>query len=67
MSEKTSWPELTNINVDEAVTTIQQENSSLQVMKVRFGGIVTMDFRPNRVRVYFDPNTQQVKGIPRIG
>ncbi len=67
MSQKTSWPELTGLNVDLAVTTIQQENSALNVVKLRHGSMVTMDYRQDRVRVYFNPTTQLVQGCPRIG
>lgn len=63
---KTSWPELVGRNVDEAVQIIRQENSSLNVIKTPQNSIVTMDFRQDRVRVYYTA-TNSVVNAPHVG
>jgi len=64
---KESWPELEGVNVDEAVNLITTENAQLKVFKVEEGSPVTRDYHLDRVRIYFNPETQLVVGIPRCG
>ena len=65
--EKTSWPELNGKNVDEAVQAIKDENPELVVLKVPVDSMVTMDYRTDRVRVFYDEATNLVKRIPHCG
>jgi len=65
--EKTSWPELEGKNVDEAVKSISEENPELRIFKLEKGSFVTMDYSSDRVRVFYDPDTELVCGIPHCG
>ena len=64
---KTEWPELVNRNVEEAEQTIRQENPNVQVHRVPQDSMVTMDWREDRVRVFYDENNNQVVRTPRVG
>jgi hypothetical protein len=66
-NEKTSWPELEGVNVDQAVETIKAENPALTVLKNVEGGMITYDYRIERVRVFYNPQTNLVSGTPRVG
>ncbi len=66
-NEKTSWPELKNTNVDQAVEKIRSENENLTVHKIESGSMVTMDYRTDRVRVFYDPVTNLVSKTPKVG
>ena len=63
---KTLWTELNLVNVDEAVQQIKTERPELQVVKVKEGSMVTMDYRLNRVRVYYD-ESGRVSSPPKVG
>lgn len=63
---KTLWTELNLVNVDEAVQRIKSERPELQVVKVKQGSMVTMDYSLNRVRVYFD-ESGRVAAPPKVG
>lgn len=65
--EKTSWPELEGKNVDEAVQSIKDENPELVVEKHSVNSMVTMDFRMDRVRVFYDEATNFVSRAPHCG
>jgi len=65
--QRKRWPELEGVNVDLAVKTIRKENPRLNVIKVRSGSAVTMDYRLDRVRVMYDKRTNLVRGVPTIG
>jgi hypothetical protein len=62
-----SFPDATGKNVDEAVKTIQDMYPSLKVEKIEEGRPVTRDFRMDRVRVFYDKNTNLVVGVPKKG
>ncbi len=64
---KTRWPELVGIDVDKAIELIQTENPSLDVKKTQENSPVTRDFRPNRVRVFYNTSTNLVVGVPKTG
>ncbi len=53
---KSSWPELVNTDVDQAINVIKQQRPQLNVIKVKHDSMVTMDIRNDRVRVYHDEN-----------
>lgn len=48
---KTSWPELVGKTYEEAEAAIRADNPNLQIFKVLENSPVTMDFRPDRVRI----------------
>eukprot|EP00127_Corallochytrium_limacisporum_P004850 Clim_evm2s188 gene=Clim_evmTU2s188 len=57
----TKWPELVGTNKDEAVARIQAERPDLnQVTAIPNGTPVTKDLRFDRVRVFYDPETENV-------
>ena len=66
-SDKTSWPELEGMDVDQAVQLIKEENTDLTVHKIEEGSMVTADYRTDRVRVFYNVDTNTVAGTPRIG
>jgi hypothetical protein len=54
-------------NVDSAMQIISKDRPSLIVVKLPEESIVTLDFRLDRVRVFYDPVTLHVTSIPAIG
>ena len=52
--KKRQWPELVGTNGQEAVNIIKKDTGFSQVMTIRAGSMVTMDYRTDRVRVYVD-------------
>ncbi|CAF1346470.1 unnamed protein product [Rotaria sp. Silwood1] len=66
MSNLQSWPDLVGESVDQAVAVIKSQNPHLNVIPVPENSPVTMDFRQDRVRVFFD-NYNQVSSAPRVG
>ena len=65
---KTAWPELLNTNVDVAIAKIKAAvPSSFSVVKIKNDAMVTMDHRTNRVRVFYDPSTNNISRAPRVG
>ena len=65
--EKTSWPELTGMDVDKAIEIIRNENGNLDVKKLEDGSMCTRDYRFDRVRVFYNPQTNLVSNIPSLG
>ncbi len=65
--KKISWPELVGANVDVAVETITKENPQVNVQKVPSDRMVTCDYRLDRVRVFYDADTNVVSRVPKIG
>lgn len=61
-----SWPELENMDADDAVDIISKEYPEARVHKVPAGADVTDDHRSKRVRVFYD-NSNNVVGCPRNG
>ena len=61
-----SFPELVGKDVDEAVSEIQNRCSEYKVNKLPEGSIVTMDYREDRVRVFYNKDNK-VSGAPKIG
>ena len=64
---KERWVELRGEDVEEALKKIKDERPELTVVKVESGSMVTMDYRLDRVRVYFDPETNKVTSPPKLG
>ncbi len=61
-----SWPELENMDADDAVDKISEEYPKARVHKVPAGADVTDDHRSKRVRVFYD-TSNKVVGCPRNG
>ena len=61
------WPTLLGKNVDYAFEKIKKQRPELNVYKIRFNDMYTADFRLDRVRIFYDPNTLLVTKVPRIG
>ncbi|CAF1343960.1 unnamed protein product [Adineta steineri] len=62
---KSQWPELVGKNGNEAVKIIKQETGFTNVMVVKEGSLITMDYRANRVRVFVDKQGN-VKASPSV-
>ncbi|BAF29992.1 subtilisin-chymotrypsin inhibitor CI-1B [Oryza sativa Japonica Group] len=60
---KTSWPEVVGLRAEEAKKVILKDMPDADIVVVPVGTPVTMDFRPNRVRIFVDT----VAGTPTIG
>ena len=61
------WPSLLGKNVDYAFEKIKKQRPDLNVYKIRFNDMYTKDFRLDRVRIFYDPNTLLVTKVPRVG
>jgi len=61
------WDDVHHMDVEAAINKIKAERPELNVVKVTTGSMVTMDFRVDRVRVWYDPETGKVEGAPKIG
>lgn len=66
-SGKTSWPELLGADSEVAKATVQSEAPGKTVLLVPAGNLVTMDFRMDRVRIFYDRGTNRVAEVPRVG
>jgi len=55
------------MEVEAAVSRIKAERPELNVVKVTSGSMVTMDYRLDRVRVWYDPDTGRVERAPKVG
>ncbi|KAL6052523.1 Subtilisin inhibitor-like [Balamuthia mandrillaris] len=62
---KRSWPEVKGLDFEEAKSLILQSDASLNVQQVPDGSAVTMDRRPNRVRVFVDDQGKVVRAPKR--
>jgi len=60
---KTSWPEVVGLSVEEAKKVILKDKPDADIVVLPTGSPVTMDYRPNRVRIFVDTVAQ----TPRVG
>ncbi len=51
--DQVEWPELVGKDANEAQATLEKETSKT-VFLVPVGNMVTMDYRPERVRIFYD-------------
>ena len=65
--DKKSWPKLVGMNKDDAVVVIKTQNPSLNVIAVPENSPVTMDYRLDRVRVFYNKETNKVVSQPKVG
>ncbi|CAA6658953.1 unnamed protein product [Spirodela intermedia] len=63
---KSLWPELVGSPADDAAAIIEKENTLVNVVIVKVGMPVTMDYRCSRVRLWVDEQDIVVE-VPRIG
>lgn len=66
MPQKREWPELVGTDATEAKDSLEKE-TGLTVLLVKAGSMVTMDFRTNRVRIWYDPASNKVVKAPKVG
>lgn len=64
---KSSWPELVGKNVDEAIEIIKQENPALTVVKLEDDSMYTCDYLEERVRVFYNTESNLVTRKPKRG
>ncbi|PSC74319.1 ase inhibitor I13 potato inhibitor I [Micractinium conductrix] len=68
MANKMAWPELVGRTVADAKAALEAElPPNTQVFLVPTGSMMTMDFRTDRVRCIYDPDTSLIVAPPRIG
>ncbi|KAL4452642.1 hypothetical protein ABPG75_008304 [Micractinium tetrahymenae] len=68
MTQKNSWPELVGQKAEEVKAALEAElPAGIRIFLVPQGSMVTMDFRTDRIRVFYDEGTQLVVTPPRIG
>ncbi|CAD6273286.1 unnamed protein product [Miscanthus lutarioriparius] len=60
---KTSWPEVVGLSVEEAKKVILKDKPDADIVVLPTGSPVTMDYRPNRVRIFVDTIAQ----TPHVG
>ena len=60
------WPALLGVDKDVAVAQIKAEQPSFTVLAVPENSMVTMDFREDRVRVFYNA-AGKVASVPRTG
>lgn len=68
MPEKNSWPELVGQKAEQAKAALEAEvPAGVRVFLIPQGSMVTMDFRTDRIRVFYDEQTGLVVTPPRVG
>ncbi|XP_047042532.1 subtilisin-chymotrypsin inhibitor WSCI-like [Lolium rigidum] len=60
---KTSWPEVVGMSVEEATKVILKDKPEAQIVVVPAGSPVTLDYRIDRVRLFVDT----IAEVPRVG
>lgn len=65
--QKTSFPELNGKSVEVAKAIIAKIYPKFTIQVLKKGSMVTMDYRSDRIRIFFNPDTGFVDGIPKIG
>jgi len=61
--EKTSWPEVVGLKVEEAKKIILKDKPDADIIVLPVGTPVPKDFRPDRVRIFVDT----VAETPHVG
>ncbi|CAD6273292.1 unnamed protein product [Miscanthus lutarioriparius] len=60
---KTSWPEVVGLSVEEAKKVILKDKPDADIVVLPTGSPVTLEYRPNRVRIFVDTVAQ----TPHVG
>ena len=53
--------------IEEAKAELQKLHPEFQIQVVPKGAMVTRDHKENRIRLFLDPATNTVVGVPRVG
>ena len=61
------WPHLKGVDANEAKNFIEDHHRTLNVLLVPEGSATTKDFRPDRVRIFYDKDSNLVVTVPQIG
>lgn len=64
--EKEEWPELVDQPAEKAKAALESQTKH-KIYLVETGSAYTMDFRQDRVRIFYDAATGKVVRPPRIG
>ncbi|KAK9805909.1 hypothetical protein WJX73_004035 [Symbiochloris irregularis] len=64
--EKEEWPELVDLPAEKAKAELEAKTKH-KVHLVETGSAYTMDFRQDRVRIFYEKDTGKVIRPPRIG
>ncbi|KAL4439013.1 hypothetical protein ABPG77_006950 [Micractinium sp. CCAP 211/92] len=68
MTQKNTWPELVGRKAEDAKAALEAElPTGMRVFLVPQGSMVTMDFRTDRIRVFYNEQTRLVVAPPRVG
>ena len=62
-----SWAELVGMDGPSAKRIIESQMPNLHVVLLPWGGFYSSDYRTDRVRIFVDEETGEVKEEPRIG
>lgn len=63
-----AWDLLVGTTCDpDAINAVLADYPNMTVLCIEEGSIVTADFRTDRVRIFFDPDTGLVSVPPRVG
>ncbi|KAF7143350.1 hypothetical protein RHSIM_Rhsim05G0195400 [Rhododendron simsii] len=54
MNQKTKWPEVVGLTVEEAERIIKEEKPGVQIQVIPLNTGCTQDYRPQRVRLHVD-------------
>lgn len=65
--DNVEFPGLINKKVDAVIDGLKERYPNYQIDKVPKGSAVTCDYRTDRIRVWYDPNTSLVSEEPTIG
>lgn len=60
---KMAWLELGSLTVEEAERKIKEEMPWAEIHVVHPNSFVTMDYKPNRVRIYVDSSGKVVRAL----
>ncbi|KAL2633475.1 hypothetical protein R1flu_004954 [Riccia fluitans] len=64
--QRSNWSHLVGMNAEEAKKKIQEDHPHLQVVVLRKGAMMTMDYNLHRVRILKDEN-EKVASVPKLG
>jgi hypothetical protein len=52
---------------EEVKAELQKMHPEFQIQTVPKGAMLTRDHKETRIRLFFDPDTKLVVGVPRVG
>jgi Potato inhibitor I family len=66
-SSNTSWSDLVGVSGEVAKNVIRKQMPDIEIEIVIWGSFVSMEYRADRVRIFVDEETGEVKETPKIG